>query len=812
MKISLNWLKQYIDLEHSPEEISEILTAIGLEVEGMEEIETVKGGLEGIIVGHVVSCGKHPNADKLSLTKVDVGGDEALQIVCGAPNVAQGQKVLVAQVGTTLYTSEGESWKIKAGKIRGEISHGMICAEDEIGLGESHEGIMVLPEDTKTGLLAKELFEINNDIVYDIGLTPNRSDATSHIGVAEDLAAYLKVNTGHDGKINYPDFSNFQEGSGDGGIKVSLIDKVGAPRFSGLKIENISIQESPDWMKNCLRAIGINPKNNIVDITNFVLHELGQPLHAYDSEKINGNHIKVQNLPSGSLFVDLDGKERSLHEEDVMVCDGNDKGMCIAGVYGGLASGVSDTTKSIFLESAYFDPKTIRRTSTRHLLRTDAATTFEKGSNPNFNVKALKRAAQLMVELADATVASEIVDIYPSPITPKQIDVKYSHINRLIGDDISKENVKEILSALNINILSEDGDDIKVEIPTNKADVLREADVIEEVLRIYGFNKVAIPDQVVSTISYKPNPDLPALRNKAAEVLCGLGFNEMMAVSLNQSKYYEESQEDSLVYINNTSNIHLNVMRADMVHSSLEAVEYNLNRQVSSVKLFEFGRVYWKTSEEDIHEKEKLSITLSGDIYSESWSIQNPTDNGTFYYLKAALNQVLDSLGVRSFQVSEIDNEHYLYGLKYHRGPKVIAEVGVLHPKLAASMGVKQEVIFSELDWAEVVKAGLKTRIESADISKFPKVRRDLALVIADSVKFSEIEALAKKTEKRILQGVNLFDVYKSDEQLGEGKKSYAVSFEFQGQDKTLKDKDVDKLMKQMIEKFEKNLNAYIRK
>ncbi|GLR18558.1 phenylalanine--tRNA ligase subunit beta [Portibacter lacus] len=811
MKISLNWLKQYIILEQSPEEISEILTAIGLEVEGMEEIETIKGGLEGIKVGHVIECGKHPNADKLSLTKVDIGEAEAIQIVCGAPNVAKNQKVLVATVGTTLYAPDGEAWKIKAGKIRGEVSNGMICAEDEVGLGESHDGIMVLPEDTKVGQWAKELFEINNDIVYEIGLTPNRSDATSHIGVAEDLAAYLKVNTDHDGKITYPDFSAFKEGSGDGGIKVSLIDENGAPRYSGVKIENIVIKESPDWLKNNLKAIGINPKNNVVDITNFVLHEMGQPLHAFDAEKIAGNHIKVQTLAEGATFVDLDGKERTLHPEDVMICDGNDQGMCIGGVFGGLDSGVSDTTKSIFLESAYFNPKSIRKTSTRHLLRTDAAVTFEKGSNPNSTVTALKRAAQLMVEYADAKIASEIIDLYPQKIEPKEIPVKYSNINRLIGDDISRENVNNILEALHIDIISENDDSIIVKIPTNKADVLREADVIEEVLRIYGFNKVSIPEKVVSNISYKPKPNKPALRNKAADLLCGFGFNEMMAVSLNQAKYYEASEQDKLVYINNTSNIHLNVMRADMVHSALEAVEYNVNRQVNDLKLFEFGRVYWKEGEE-IKEKEQLSITLSGSLYKESWMYSAKIENQGFYYVKSAVNQLLESLGVNSFQVSEIENEHYLYGIKYHRGPKVIAEIGVLHPKLSGKMGVKQEVVFGELDWNEVVKAGAKNKIQSSVISKYPKVRRDLALVVGDHVKFSDVESIAKKTDKRILKEVNLFDVYKNDEQLGEGKKSYAVSFEFQELDKTLKDKEVDKVMKSMMDKFEKNLGAFIRK
>ncbi|WP_235298039.1 phenylalanine--tRNA ligase subunit beta [Portibacter marinus] len=812
MKISLNWLKEYIELDQTPQELSEILTAIGLEVEGMEEVETVKGGLKGIKVGQVIECQKHPNADKLSLTKVDLGNGMPLQIVCGAPNVAQGQKVLVATVGSTLYTPEGEAWKIKAGKIRGEVSEGMICAEDEIGLGTSHDGIMVLPDDTEVGQWASDLFDINTDIVYEIGLTPNRSDATSHIGVAEDLAAYLKINEGHSGAVSYPDWSAFQEGHGDGGLKVEVLDHKGAPRYSGVKIDNINIKESPAWIKNHLKAIGINPKNNAVDITNYVLHEMGQPLHAFDAEKIKNNHIKVEKLPAGTKFVDLEGKERALHNEDVMICDGSDRGMCIGGVFGGLESGVTDQTKSIFLESAFFDPQSIRKTSTRHLLRTDAATTFEKGTDPNNTVNALKRAAQLMVEYADATVASQIFDMYPDPIQPREIKIRYSRINRLIGDDISKDEVKAILSALRIEVSKEEEDYLLVLIPTNKSDVLREADVIEEILRIYGFNKVSIPEKVVSTISYKPNPDLPGLRNKASDLLCGFGFNEMMAVSLNEEKNYEDAAKEHLVYINNTSNIHLNVMRADMAHSALEAVAYNLNRQETDLKFFEFGKVYWQENE-IYKEEERLSITLTGSVYSESWMGTTKEDHAGFYYVKAAVDQLLQRLGVVSFQVSELsDVPHYLYGLKYHRGPKNMVKVGAIHPKLATSMGVKQEVFFAEIDWHATVNAGSKTKVEASEISKFPKVRRDLALVVNEEVQFDNIAGIAQKVGKKTLTSINLFDVYKNDEHLGQGKKSYAVSFEFQDMDKTLKDKDIDKMMKAMMDKFEQKLGAFIRK
>ena len=811
MNISLNWLKRYIDLDLSPEEISEILTAIGLEVEGLEEVETVKGGLEGIVVGHIIECGKHPNADKLSLCKVDVAESEPLQIVCGAPNVATGQKVLVATAGTTLYTLEGKAWKIKSGKIRGEASQGMICAEDELGLGDDHDGIIVLPDHAETGSLGKDLYNIQNDIVFEIGLTPNRSDATSHIGVAEDLAAYLKINQDHSGELKYPDTSSFKEGSDDGGIKVDLINAEGAPRYSGILLENISIKESPDWLKNDLRAIGLNPKNNIVDITNFILHEMGQPLHAFDADKIEGDHIKVQTLAEGSPFLDLDGKERELNAEDVMICDGNDKGMCIGGVFGGLESGVSDSTKRIFLEAAHFNARSIRRTSTRHLLRTDAAVCFEKGSDPNITTLALKRAALLMQELAGANVASKIIDIYPKEIKPAKIAVKYSHINRLIGDDIPKDSVRAILAALKINIVSDKDDDIVVEIPTNKADVLREADVIEEILRIYGFNKVSIPSKVVSTISYKPKPDRPALRNKVGDMLCGMGFSEMMAVSLNQAKYYEDKDQDKLVFINNTSNIHLNVMRADMHHSALEAIEYNVNRQENNLKLFEFGRVYWKEGEE-IEEREKLSLTLTGAIYEETWVGNNSSEDMAFYYMKAAVNNLMGVLGVSSFQKSDSDNPKFLYGIKYHRGPKVLLEFGVLHPSICKKMKVKQQVVYAVVDWENTIKAGIKHKIQVSNISKYPKVRRDLALVIDDKVKFDEIINLARSTEKKILKDINLFDIYVNADQLGEGKKSYAVSFEFQDDERTLKDKDVDKVMNNMMGKFQEKLGAIIRK
>jgi len=591
MKISLNWLKEYIDIPLSPVELSTVLTDLGLEVEGEEEIESIKGGLKGIVVGHVKECGKHPNADKLSLTKVDVGGEDLLQIVCGAPNVAAGQKVLVATVGTTLYDKEGEPWKIKKGKIRGEASQGMICAEDEVGLGNDHDGIIVLPEDLTPGTLATEHYKIENDMVYDIGLTPNRSDATSHIGVAKDLSAYFKANNISDGKLKLPDTAAFKVDRNDMAIPVT-VETSGCPRFTGVSIAGVQVKESPDWLKMRLNAIGVRPISNVVDITNFVMHEFGQPLHAYDLDKIEGGAILVKNLPSGTVFKSLDEQDRKLDAEDMMVCDAASKGMCIAGVFGGISSGVTDSTKNIFLEAAHWDPKTIRKTSTRHLLRTDAAICFEKGSDPNIAATALKRAAMLITELGDGEIASEVVDVYPNKIEPKEIKVKYQRVRSLIGTEIPNDKLEGILAALNMDIIQKDEEAFTVKVPTDKADVLREADVIEEILRIFGFNNVPTPTTLKSTIVHSGHPDKNYIKNLLADMLVAKGFYEMMNLSITQSAKYNAAlpgMENSFVEINNTSNINLDIMRPEMLIPILDTASYNQNRQQNDLKLFEVG-------------------------------------------------------------------------------------------------------------------------------------------------------------------------------------------------------------------------------
>ena len=813
MKTSLNWIKDYLEIDLPPAKISEILTEIGLEVEGEEQVESIKGGLEGIVVGFITECTQHPNADRLSLTKVNIGAAEDLQIVCGAPNVAKGQKVLVATIGTTLYDKEGNGFKIKKGKIRGELSEGMICAEDELGLGESHDGIMVLPAETKEGTLAKDYFNIETDTVYEIGLTPNRSDATCHMGVAKDLAAALKINYQHDGKVNLPSVDNFKIDNNELAIEVVVENTEACPRYTGVSIQGVRIKESPDWLKNKLKAIGVRPISNIVDITNFVLHELGQPLHAFDLDKITDRKIIVKTLPKGTKFLSLDEVERNLSDEDLMICDGASNPMCIGGVFGGLNSGVTNTTKNIFLESAHFSAKWNRRSSTRHQLRTDAAKVFEKGSDPNNTLYALKRAAILIKELAGGTIASEIVDIYPTVIEAKKIPVLYQRINRLIGVNIPKEKVKEILLAMEMTLSNETDEGLTVAVPTNKADVLREVDIIEEVLRIYGLNEVPISNQLKTNIALRPKPDPQEVKNKIGDLLTANGFYEMMAVSLSRSDYYKNiipKPESELVFINNTSNRDLDVMRADMLLSGLEAIVYNQNRKQNNIRLYEFGRTYHRV-EEGFQENQHLTIFLSGQQTEETWHLQK-TKAVSFYSLKSVVQNILDSLGISTYQELVFQDEVFAYGMKYQRGPQILVSFGKVSTSILKKMEIKQEVFYADINWNAILKAIKKNKIQFKALTKYPSVRRDLALVIENNINFAQISAIAKKQGKKLLKEINLFDVYENEEQLGAGKKSYAVSFVFEDPDKTLKDKEVEKIMKKLIYIYENDLGAIIRR
>ncbi len=812
MKVSYNWLKDYLDIDLPWQEVSRILTDIGLEVEGEDETESIQGGLRGFVVGEVTYRAQHPNADRLSVTRVNIGDGDDLSIVCGAPNVAQGQKVVVATVGTMIYPKEGDPFKIKKGKLRGEVSEGMICAEDELGLGDDHDGIMVLPETVAVGTLASDYFKVEKDVVFEIGLTPNRSDATCHIGVAKDLAAYLKVNGDGQG-VKMPDVSGFKVHNHDLPIEVVVENTKACPRYAGVSIKGVKVGESPDWLKRHLSSIGVAVKNNIVDITNFILHELGQPLHAFDADEIAGNKVIVKNLAQGAKFTTLDEVERELSSEDLMICDGDSKGMCIAGVFGGIKSGVKESTTNIFLESAHFNAVSIRRSAVRHNLRTDASKCFEKGSDPNISLYALKRAALLIQELAGGEIASDIVDIYPEEVQKAEVDVKFSHVNRLIGDELTKEQVREILGAMEIDILSEDGDDFRVAIPTNKVDVTREADVIEEVLRIYGLNRVAVPSRVKSALVYGQHPDSFKVQNVIADTLAANGFNEIMGVSITESRFFKEIypvDEAELIYINNTSNKHLDVMRPTMLFSGLKAIAHNKNRQNNDLKFFEFGRSYRKKDDKYV-EREHLSILLSGRRHPEGW-LANDSEEVTFYNLKAFVEKVMARLGLEGYQESDAENGMLAFGAKFHRGPQTLVEFGKVSSKIAKGMDIKGSVFYAEFAWDTILKALRKHKIEFSELNKFPTMRRDLALVVDKGVKFGDVKGIAFKNAKKLIRSVNLFDVFEDESKLGEGKKSYAVSFVFEDNTKVLKGKEVDKVMSKMIASYEKNLSAEIRK
>ena len=815
MKISLSWLKDYIDIPSTPMELEGILTSLGLEVEGMEEVQSIPGGLSGLVVGEVKTCGKHPNADRLSVTTVDVGMEELLHIVCGAPNVAAGQKVVIAPVNTKLFPLEGDPFVIKKGKIRGEVSQGMICAEDEIGLGTDHDGIIVLSEDADVGSAVADYYNVETDTIYDIGLTPNRSDATSHIGVAKDLLAYYKYHNDPTLELKKPDVHVKEELKDGKSVKVVINDAAGCPRFSGVTISNAEIKPSPEWMQHRLRSIGVRPISNIVDITNYVLHEYGQPLHAYDYSKISNQEIHVQTLPAGTVFQSLDEKDRKLHSEDLIVCDGNDKGMCIAGVFGGLESGVTDTTTDIFLEAAHFNALQIRKTSTRHNLRTDAAKCFEKGSDPSNTVAALKRAASLMCEYAGAVVSSEIIDDYKQQISPAEISVNKNRITQLTGCEISADQIERILSALEITIVSQDHDQYTVSIPTNKADVTREADVIEEILRIYGFNNVPIPAKLNTSITPSERVNKVKLRKLISDVLVNKGYNEMMGLSLIPSATYDNigDYKSKLVIVNNTSNVHLDAMRPEMMMSSLLACGYNINRQQKNIALFENGRSYQEQKGADLeiihYEEEWMTITKAGEANGQDW--RQASRSHDFYDIKAAVKAVFTRLGIHTYQVSELEDERFVYGLKFHRGPNVMASFGAISDTAKKAADVDQDVYYAEIRMSALLKAVRKISHTTTLIPKFPSSSRDLALTLEESVPYNEVESIIKKNGGSLLKGVHLFDIYRDKKNLGADKKSYAVSMTFEDAEKNLQDKVIDKIVAKVVKNLEEKVGAKLR-
>ena len=808
MKISYNWLKQFLQVDWEENKTSELLTDLGLEVEGIETKESIKGSLEGILVGEVLTCDQHPNADRLKITTVDLGTGDPVQIVCGAPNVAAGQKVPVATIGTTLYDDKGVGFKIKKGKIRGEESHGMICAEDELGLGTSHDGILILNKKLKVGTPAAEVFNIETDQVFEIGLTPNRADAMSHYGVARDFRAGL-IQHGINLELITPSVSDFHVEQRRLRIDVEVENKDLAPRYCGISIVDVEVKDSPEWIQNRLKSIGITPKNNIVDITNYVLHELGQPLHAFDASKIKGNKVIVKTLAQGTKFTTLDEVERELHSEDIMICDAESNPLCIAGVFGGINSGVSKKTRSIFLESAYFNPVSIRKTAKRHALNTDASFRFERGIDINFAKYALKRAAILIKEYANGKIASDVIDFYPEKIEDFQVFLSYESAFRLIGQEIDKETIKNILASLEIKISSETEGGLGLTIPSYRVDVQREADIIEEILRVYGYNNIKFSHKLNTSISFDSNKDI-SLENIVANQLTTLGFNETMANSLTKEEYSSFSEnlksEFNVTMLNPLSN-DLKVMRQSLLFSGLESISYNLNRKNNSLKLYEFGKTYHKY-EKGYQEDKHLTIFVSGARTKDSWT--SLTQNSEFFYLKGIVMSILERIGVTNIKTSPVKSDVFSEGIVLSLGKNKLVEFGVIKKKILKEFGIKQEVLFADFDWTSILSISGKKKIKVSMLPKFPSVKRDLALLLDQKITFKEIYDLAFQSERNLLKDLGLFDVYQGDK-LPEGKKSYAVSFVLQDNNKTLEDRQIDKIMQKLQQSFEKNLGAVLR-
>lgn len=821
MKISYNWLKQYLNINIEPEIVAQALTSAGLEVEEFSRFESIKGGLEGIVTGKVVSVQKHPNAEKLTLTQVDIGTDPVLSIVCGAPNVAAGQKVLIATVGATIHMGE-TSFQIKKNKIRGELSEGMICAEDELGLGTSHDGIMVLPNDTEIGKPATHYFPVEKDVIFEIGLTPNRSDAASHIGVARDLAAILNFKEGTKKyQLSIPTVDAFFVDNETLNIEVVLEDHQACPRYSGLTINNITVSESPDWLKNRLKSIGVRPINNVVDITNYVLFETGQPLHAFDTAAIKGNKVVVKKLSENTLFTTLDATERKLSANDLMICN-TEEGMCIGGVFGGLHSGVSNKTTSIFLESACFDSKTIRKTARFHGLQTDASFRFERGTDPEITVYALKRAAMLIKEVAGGQISSKIKDAYPVNVEPAEVQLNFEYLYKMAGQIIEPQLVKSILIDLGIVVQSENEHVLNLLVPTFKVDVFRPADVVEEILRIYGYDNIAIPEKLNASINISQGKDADQIQHNVSDMLASNGFYEIMNNSLTRSDYYENNPSfhasASVVMLNPLSK-DLGVLRQTLLYSGLETIAYNQNRKTTDLKLFEFGKVYSLKPEviaTELHplapyeEHVCLDIFMSGNKQPENWNTTVAAVD--FFDLKYYVEAVLTKLGVQrnELSVSEFSNAIFEYALRYELKNNELLRFGKLTADTIKAFGIKKEVFYASFNWPVLLESAQTKKIKYAALSRFPMVRRDLALVVDKTVSFAAIQSLALETENNILESVNIFDVYEG-EKIAQGKKSYAISFTLIDKEKTLTDKMIDGTMKRLQTAFEQKLGAVLR-
>lgn len=828
MKVSLNWIRAFLDLDKTPAEIADILTSLGLEVEGWDAVKASPVDLDKVVTGRVVECQRIPDTDHLSATKVDVGDATLRSIVCGAPNVAAGQKVLVALPGAQVFSKDGQLFQIAERKVRGVPSQGMICAEDELGLGHDHAGIMVLPDDTPLGLTADRYLNAASDTVYEIGLTPNRADATSHLGVARDLLAWLRQNENPAASLHLPETPDIPAATAANALSlpVEVQNTEACPRYTGVLLTGVRVGESPDWLKNRLLALGQRPINNVVDVTNFVRLELGQPLHAFDADQIRGGKVVVRTLPEGTVFKSLDEVDRKLFAEDLMICDGEANPMCIGGVFGGATSGVTERTTRVFLESAFFNPKWIRRSMLRHNLRTDAAWMFEKGVDPNGCRHALQRAVALIRELTGSVVATPVTDLYPNPVEPARIPVEYERVNALIGEQLSKETIKRILGALDIGMAGETAHGFTAIVPTNKPDVIREADVVEEILRVYGLDTVPMPAQIRTSAEITPRPNPDAIRNLMADFLSANGFHECMSLSLTNSAYHRGDDallpvpEEALVFVHNTANQGLDCMRPTLLLSGLETIRHNQNRQNPDLRLYEFGKTYQRGNPDQTAETKyrvnttevmRLGLFLTGAHSPESWQ-PAPKANVDFYTLKAYVQNLLTRLGIGGYQESIVQDMPFRVALRYHRGPKELVTFGSVLPAISRKMDVKNAVFFADFNVENLLAALASNKIQFEELNRFPTVRRDLALVLDRAVTFSEIRQLANKTAKKLLKEVNLFDVFEDESKIGAGKKSYAVSFLFEDPGKTLQDKEIDALMQQLQQAFEHKLFATIRK
>ena len=820
MNISYNWLKEYVDFTLTPDEVAAALTSIGLETGSVEEVQTIKGGLEGIVIGEVLTCEPHPNSDHMHVTTVNLGQDEPVQIVCGAANVAAGQKVVVATLGTKLYDGD-ECFTIKKSKLRGVESNGMICAEDEIGLGTSHEGIIVLPADAVPGTLAKDYYNIKSDYVLEVDITPNRADACSHYGVARDLYAYLLQN-GYETSLRRPSEEAFAVENNELPIAIEVKSPEACPRYAGVTIKGVTVKESPEWLKDKLNTIGLRPINNIVDITNYILHAYGQPLHCFDADKVKGGKVVVQTLAEGTPFVTLDGVERKLSDKDLMICNAEEP-MCLAGVFGGLDSGTTEETKNVFIESAYFNPTSIRKSARRHGLNTDASFRFERGIDPNITIYALKQAALLVKELAGGTVSMDIVDVYPSPIANFGVELKYDYVNSLIGKEIPAETVKSIVTSLEMKIENETAEGITLSIPPYRVDVQRPCDVVEDILRIYGYNNVEIPLALKSSLTTKNKEDRShRLQQLVAEQLVGCGFNEILNNSLTKAAYYDGNETfrpENLVNLMNPLSNDLNVMRQTLLFGGLESIAHNANRKSADLRFFEYGNCYYYNKEKKDAEKVlacysedyHLGLWVTGKRVSGSWA--HADEDSSVYELKAYVENIFARLGLnmRSIVVGNLTDGIYSAALSYHtRGGKLLATVGIVSKKLTKAFDIDNEVYYADINWKNVLQAIKSVKVSYTELSKFPSVKRDLALLLDKTVQFADIERIAYECERKLLKAVELFDVYEG-KNLEPGKKSYAISFILQDEEKTLNDKQIDKIMSKLIASYEKQLGAKLR-